>query len=572
MRVVFKRANSKWHQPKRLPAPPPVGSESVPLRSPLRRAGCAIAAIVVVVTLLSACGRSESATPSTSAQQPSDPAIVQTKSGAVRGLVVPDHRLFAGIPYAAPPVGPLRWQPPAPPLSWPGVRDASHPGARCIQDSSHDPDFGRSTSEDCLTLNVWTPPAGSAAEDRLPVMVWIHGGAFVNGSGDIYNARTLTTRGGIIVVTLNYRLGALGFLAHPALGPGNDVGNYGLADQQAALRWVRDNIASFGGDPGKVTIAGESAGGMSVCDHLVAPGSAGLFRAAIIQSGPCQAQANLATAAKTSLDYAATVGCGNPATAARCLRALPPAKLIRVPWYYRFGNDSLTGPVTGTAVLPVDPLTAFAQGRAARVPVLIGTNHDEFTLFVAMQYLHQARAHGTPSYSGLLADTYGPDAGTVGARYPVERYGHSVPLAYAASVTDSAFACVADRIADGLARTTPVYAYEFNDRNAPAPDPLRGVSFPVGASHSLELQYLFNMGDVAAPDAAQRRLSDQMVAYWTRFVTTGSPRAAGQPDWPKLGTDAPPGERMSLQPDGSRVATDFDASHQCAFWAGLKRS
>ena len=231
----------------------------------------------------------------------------------MRGVVAADHRLFAGIPYAAPPVGPLRWQPTrnraAP---WPGVRDATGFGPRCMQDLGGDLELGRQTDEDCLSLNVWTPRADS--QQPRPVMVWIHGGAFINGSGGIYDARRLAARGDIVVVTINYRLGALGFLAHPALGAPGQVGNYGLADQQAALRWVRDNIAAFGGDPGKVTIAGESAGGMSVCDHLVAPGSRGLFRAAIIQSGPCQAQVALPDAQNAlSVDYAADAGCADPA-------------------------------------------------------------------------------------------------------------------------------------------------------------------------------------------------------------------------------------------------------------------
>ena len=199
---------------------------------------------------------------------------------------------FAGIPYAAPPVGAAALAAACSGAGWTGFRDATRPGPRCIQDVGNDVD-GRDTSEDCLTLNVWTPPP--SGEPR-PVMVWIHGGGFINGSGDIYNARRLASRGDVVVVTINYRLGALGFLAHPALGPAGDVGNYGLADQQAALRWVHDNIAGFGGDPDKVTIAGESAGGMSVCDHLVAPGSEGLFSAAIIQSGPCQAQYDLPAA------------------------------------------------------------------------------------------------------------------------------------------------------------------------------------------------------------------------------------------------------------------------------------
>lgn len=177
---------------------------------------------------------------------------------------------------------------------------------RCIQDTTYDPDYGRPTGEDCLNLNVWTPD-GASRSHKKPVMVWIHGGGF-NGSADIYDARWMATQGDIVVVTVNYRLGTLGFLADPALSQNGDVGNYGLADQQAALRWVRDNVAEFGGDPTQVTIAGESAGAMSVCDHLVAPESAGLFRAAILQSGPCQAQADRPTAQQVSAEYAAAAG------------------------------------------------------------------------------------------------------------------------------------------------------------------------------------------------------------------------------------------------------------------------
>ncbi len=226
--------------------------------------------------------------------------MVRTAAGTLRGTVVSDHRLFAGVPYAAAPVGPMRFAAPVPAPGWPGERDATRPGPRCIQDPDSDPERGANTAEDCLNLNVWTPPV---SEEKRPVMVWIHGGAFAGGSSGIYDAGRLAARGDIVVVTINYRLGTLGFLAHPALGGGGDVGNYGLADQQAALRWVRDNIADFGGDPEKVAVAGESAGGMSVCDHLVSPGSAGLFRAAILMSAPCQAQADLAAATRRSLDY-----------------------------------------------------------------------------------------------------------------------------------------------------------------------------------------------------------------------------------------------------------------------------
>lgn len=520
--------------------------------------GRRVMAILLIATVLVAgCARGDG-TAAPTPRPPTDPTIVQTATGTVRGVVAPDHRLFAGIPYAAPPVGPLRWQPPAPAKPWPGVRDATRTGPRCMQDAS-DLEMGRQTSEDCLSLNVWTPPATG---EKRPVVVWIHGGGFINGSGRIYDSRWLTTRGDIVVVTLNYRLGALGFLAHPSLGRAGDVGNYGLSDQQAALRWVRDNIADFGGDPDAVTIAGESAGGMSVCDHLVAPASEGLFRAAIVQSGPCQAQLALPEAERISVDYARDMGCGDPATAAACLRRIPADKLRKPVWYYRIGDDTLSGPVTGTTVLPVDPMAAFKAGKAARVPVLVGSNHDEFTLFVALQYLRH-KPYGDAQYPQLLAETFGRDAAAVGARYPLARFDGSVPLAYSAAVTDGVFACVADRMAEDLSRTDPVYAYEFNDRDAPAPDPLRALPFPVGASHSLELRYLFDMGGAPPLDADQQVLSGQMIDFWSQFVRDGKPGDA----WPEFGAEE---KRLSLEPDGNKVVTDFAEKHQCPFWAGLK--
>lgn len=537
----------------------------MPRRSTRRLLG-AVTALLASVLVIAGCahggGRSPSALPTAEGPQP---AVVQTASGAVRGVVAPGYRVFDGIPYAAPPVGPLRWAPPAPPASWPGVRDATRPGLRCPQDTRTDPDYGRPTGEDCLNLNVWTPDGASPAHPR-PVMVWIHGGGFLNGSGDIYDARWLVTQGDIVVVTVNYRLGTLGFLAHPALGRGGDVGNYGLADQQAALRWVRDNVGNFGGDPDKVTIAGESAGAMSVCDHLVAPESAGLFHAAILQSGPCQTQADLPTAQRVSRDYAAGVGCAQEATAAACLRALPADRLQKPPFYVGFGADKLTGPVTGTDRLPADPMTAIALNRVPRVPVLIGTNTDEFTLFTGIEYLQH---DGLPPYPELLADTFGVDAAAVGAHYPLQNYGGSAGLAYSAAVTDGEFACPADRMANGLVHTGPVYSYEFNDRTAPAPDPFLQLPFPVGASHGLELRYLFDIGGAPPLNPAQRRLSDQMIAYWTGFVRNGVPDAEGEPRWPRLDAGGSTGPRLSLQTGDPTITTDYAARHQCAFWATL---
>lgn len=516
---------------------------------------------LTVMVLVSACARGDGQPPPQPTPAGADPAVVRIDSGTLRGAVAPDHRLFAGIPYAAPPVGPLRWRPPAPPADWAGERPATKPGLRCIQSPGGDIELGRHSDEDCLTLNVWTPPVSA---DKRPVMVWIHGGAFVNGSANVYDARWLASRGDIVVVTVNYRLGTLGFLAHPALGAGGDVGNYGLQDQQAALRWVRDNIGRFGGDPDKITLAGESAGGMSVCDHLVAPGSAGLFRAAIIQSGPCQAQADLPTAQRRSLDYAANVGCADPATAAACLRGLPTDKLRKPVWFVGIGANDLTGPVTGSAALPTPPLQVFADGTAPRVPVLIGSNRDEFTLFVAMRYLQNGDRYPPERYPQLLADTFGANAGAVGDHYPLDRYD-SAASAYAAAVTDGEFACIADRIAADLTGDQPVYAYEFNDPQAPAPELLRTVPFPVGASHSLELRYLFDVGGTPPLSPEQQTLSDQMIDYWSSFVAAGTPSAPAGPQWPQYGD----GSYLSLQPDGSRVTTAFAAEHQCPFWAGL---
>lgn len=495
---------------------------------------------------------------------PADPAVVATTAGLVRGTagVSEDRgfRLFQGIPYAAAPVGQRRWQPPVAAAPWAGVREATAPGLRCVQDTRVDPDYGRPTGEDCLNLTVWTPD-GASAEDPRAVMVWIHGGGFLNGSSDIYDARWLATRGDIVVVTVNYRLGALGFLAHPALGAAADLGNYGLADQQAALRWVRDNIAAFGGDPAKVTIAGESAGAMSVCDHLVAPESAGLFVGAILQSGPCQVQAALAEAEQVSLDYAAQVGCPTPATARDCLLDLPAERLQGGPEYARLGTSVLSGPITGTRRLPVSPAAVADRRPTAPVPVLIGNTADEFTLFVALAYLADG---GLAPYDALLADAFGDRAAAVAARYPPSRYDGSEGLAYAAAVTDGVFACPIDALATGLAARAPVYAYEFADRTAPVPEPVLAAPFEAGAGHGLELRYLFDVGGAPALNAAQRVLSDQMIDYWSSFVANGNPASAGLPEWPALNPERP--ERMMLDTGPRALSADFAERHECGFW------
>lgn len=513
----------------------------------------ALAALIVLL-VVAACSRPEA---TDRAPDPVDSAVVQTAVGAVRGIGEPGHRVFWGIPYAAPPVGPLRFAAPQPTSGWEGLRDADRPGPRCIQAPGGEPEFGRQTDEDCLTLNVWTPPA---SQEPAAVMVWFHGGSFVNGGGAMFDARWLVERGNIAVVTVNYRLGALGFLAHPGLGPAGAVGNYGLADQQAALRWVRDNIAAFGGDPTRVTIAGESAGAMSVCDHLVAPDSRDLFHRAVIMSGPCGAQAALPEAERAGIAYAAAAGCPDVDTAAACLRDLRVDELREPVWSSRIAGARLSGPVTGSATLPVDPLTGAADGDAAAVPVLIGTTRDEFTLFAALRYLTEGERYGAERYHPLLVEAFGDRADAVAARYPVDRYGDVAP-AYSAAVTDALFACVADRLAADLARHAPVYAYEFADRAAPAPEPLTTLPFEVGASHSLDVRYLFDVGGAPDLTPVQQELSRQMIDYWSAFVRTGDPGH----QWPAVRPGAP-APWMTLHPDGNAVGTGFGQNHQCEFW------
>ncbi|MGW4487671.1 carboxylesterase/lipase family protein [Amycolatopsis sp. NPDC004368] len=495
----------------------------------IRRRGVAVVLLVLAMAA-SACAASDAAIGRLG-------EVVRTASGPVRGTVTPDHRLFQGIPYAAPPTGERRWQPPAPPAPWTAERDATAPGPRCPQETA------AGTSEDCLYLNVSTPPVSTA---KRPVLVWIHGGAFLDGGGDRYDPTRLAVRGDLVVVTINYRLGALGFLADPALG--TQPGNYGFLDQQQALRWVHDNIAAFGGDPAAVTVAGESAGGMSVCDHLVAPGSRGLFRAAIVQSAPCQEQATLTAAEKSSVDFSAAHGCPDRATAAACLRALPVAKLQPGPVYRSLAGIGFPGPVTGGTDLPRDPVTGV--GSAAPVPVLMGTTHDEFTYFLAQQITAGAPPVTPGTYVAALA-RYFPDAAAVAAEYPPAAFGGDASRAYSAAVTDSAFACVTETLSHSL---PSVWRYDFADATSPAAAGVQ-APFPLGAAHTFELPYLFDLdGRPAAFTPAQKSLSDRMVGAWAAFVHGTPP-----PSWPA-------GSVVTFASDGPHPDPSFPADHHCTFW------
>jgi para-nitrobenzyl esterase len=502
-----------------------------------------------------------------------DPAIV-TESGPLKGTSIFGVLAYLGIPYAAPPVGTLRWMPPRPYGKWHGVFQANNFGNFCTQPDGAGGTFG---DEDCLTLNVFTPDIkkNSLKNWPLPVMVWIHGGGLVTGGSPTFDPSPLVLQGNVIVVTLNYRLGYLGFFAHSAIDSENHLnGNYGLMDQQLALRWVQKNIAAFGGDPRRVTIFGESAGAQSVYGNLVSPTAEGLFRGAIAESGaylefqdyydyiiPTAVGETLGTPLVPSGDQIASfVGCSGASDTAACLRAVSASAL------------ALTEPgtiylfVDGT-VLPETPTEAFASGEFNRVPVISGGNHDEERIFVAGQYDFQGNPILTSAeYDAALAAVWGASTPAIEPSYPYAAYPNG-GLALSASETDGIFACPERSAVRLLSQYITTYAYEFNDENAPDLfDPIQLATFPLGAYHFSEVQYLFDLDERFTGTnpftADQQQLSNTMIGYWTHFASTGSPNYHGAPAWAPYnsGSDV----FQSLVPPTPMPEATFATDHQCS--------
>ncbi|MBO2446169.1 carboxylesterase family protein [Actinomadura barringtoniae] len=509
-----------------------------------------------------------------------DGAVVVTDKGAVRGVVKDDRREFQGIPYAAPPVGKLRWASPQPAKAWNGTRDATKPGNSCAQNESV---MGEkeSLSEDCLYLNVTAPT--NPAHKKLPVMVWIHGAGFRNGSGALYRPNQLAVKGDVIVVTINYRLGLFGFLDHPALDGGaakHRSGNFGLEDQQAALRWVKQNAGAFGGDSGNMTVFGESAGGVSTCSQLTSPYAAGLFQRAIIQSGPCTVMnwpdfdgtpsptwlpRPRKMAEEQGRSVAAKLGCTDTdqAKVESCLRALDTKALLKES---DFGFAPVYG---GGGVLPVSPAEALRKGTFNKVPVMQGMTRDEFRLFQAAFEIYGVPPLTTQEEYTKLVNKYvgEKNAPKVLAQYPASKYGGSYSIAWSALVTDATFARSVTNSAHGLSGRVPTYAYEFADRSAPWVSAAKQPSFPTGAFHAAELQYQFDTdyftGRTLSP--VQQRLADQMTRYWTTFARTGDPNGAGSPRWQQGGDTA----QVLAPGKGGIHATDFARDHGYAFWKSI---
>lgn len=453
----------------------------------------------------------------------SDPPRARVAEGELQGAAARGVVSFQGIPYAAPPVGDLRWRPPAPPARWSGVRPADRPGAICIQPPANgDPGVGPlPMSEDCLTLNVWAPDGA----ERLPVMVWIHGGGYNNGSGtaELYDGSNLARRG-VVVVTLNYRLGRLGFFDHPALAAERrdeePAGNYGVMDQIAALAWVRDNIAVFGGDPARVTIFGESAGGAAVTQLMVAPAARDLFHAAVVQSGLGRQRSALLSEDRPGRPSAQTLGeqfartAGLGAATADHLRALPAERLLSpMPAFY---SDNL---IVDGRIVPEDVVEAFAAGRQAPTPLIIGTNSAEFWWIRPTD----AGAYGrlddalTDTEYAALVDAYGGQDG----------YDAHV-------VSDLVFNEPARHLARlHLRAGHPTWMYRFDVVPESNPEPSGG------ATHASERPYVFdNLHTVGRPmQARDEAAADLMADYWTGFARTGAPVSDQGPTWPDARED-----------------------------------
>lgn len=503
--------------------------------------------------------------PSVAQAGPSNPtpAVVRVHQGVLKGTLSGGVQSFKGIPYAAPPVGALRWQPPQPAGGWHGVRDANSFGSQCAQASGG--------SEDCLYLNVYAP---SHSEGRhLPVMVWIHGGAYVAGSGSTYDPTPLVSRGDVIVVTINYRLGLLGALALPDLdkqSPQTGSGVYSLLDQQAALRWVQQNIHSFGGNAGNVTLFGESAGATYTCLNIASPSAAGLFQAAISESGCGLPATPQARAESFASGVAAQVGCAAGADVdLTCLRGKSLDELNAAAATLVGGNEaaaigSFSIPVYGGPTLPQSVDGALSSGRYNHVPLMLGSNRNEGRLFVytgAYGPIPTDDAGYLTLLQTVVTSETGKPAAEVLAEYPRSAYsGYAEALS--AAQGDGDFSCLTLHDDSLAAQQGPVYAYEFTDPAAPSPVP--GLN--LGATHGTELQYLFNMPGRSQFTADQARLSEQMIDYWTTFARTHRPSHPKAPLWPRFVNAAPLIQNLAPSAVGPRPASEFVAAHHCDFW------
>jgi len=523
----------------------------------------------LLLVLVMACGGEEPPEPTTEVAEPG-PIVVDTQSGAVKGWREAGVQSFLGLPYAEPPVESLRWAPPQPVAPWEDELEVLAVGSACPQQV---PIAGPRGEEDCLSLNIHLPdPAPSDA----PVMVWLHGGGFVLGQGMQSDGGTagdrLALATGSVVVSVNYRLGALGFLAHPALTDEQGAsGNYGLLDQVEALRWVAANIEAFGGDPDNITLFGQSAGSISVCHHLLSPLSQGLFQKAIVQSGSCTLPTpSLQAAEGQGASYAEALGCDG-GDVVSCLRAAsleqvrstlppPPAFLSTDPQY------GVWMPIVDGRMVEAPPETKLAAGEHATVPILTGWTKNEGTLFVMLAYEQQDQPVTEDNYQEIIAANVGGDAlaSQVVEQYPLSDF--SSPFEAISQVLgDALFVCPGRDLMRTLAASTTTYGYQFDYPDAAFQLP---AEVPLGAYHSSEVQFIFGYAATLFVDdleGEQIDLSAQLMSHWGRFARAGDPNADGDTSWQPYDPSADEQWRIDISPSlDSGIGEDA-----CAFWAQL---
>jgi para-nitrobenzyl esterase len=493
---------------------------------------------------------------------------VGTTGGTLRGHRRGDHVAFMGVPYAAPPDGPRRFQAPGAAPRWDGVRDASQPGNVAPQDPLVPPPFRAEApeSEDCLFLNVYTPSPDSGGR---PVLFWIHGGGFSHGAGSqpAYDGGPLAERGDLVVVSINYRVGALGYLYLGAHG-GDEWGaahNAGQLDQIAALRWVHDNIAGFGGDPDNVTIFGQSAGGVAVGTLLAMPAARGLFARAILQSGTASRLAGTEQAAAITTSYLERIGI--PGAEPDALRSIPVADLLSAQ-----GQRGALSPVVDGDSLPQHPTTAVREGCASEVPLMIGTTRDEQKLYVPRNRPDLTDAELVEQVRAALPRRASDRAAEVVEVYRASRssrgLGASPHDIIDAVMTASRFRTPAVRLAEAQHVHQPsTFLYQF-DWESPA----RGGS--MGARHGLEIPFVFGTVDLPGNDRtigtgeAVERLSHQMMDAWIAFARSGDPTHDGIGDWPAY--DTVDRWEMVFGPDSGAVAAPFEDER--AIWESMLAS
>lgn len=510
--------------------------------------------------------------------------IIHIDDGAVQGRVNGNVVEYLGIPYAAPPVGELRWMPPKAPAAWSDTRDATAFGPACGQVNLLGVFAGPvNYNEDCLYLNV-IKPASAPDDGNLPVLFWIHGGGFLDGAASDYDASKLANDGNIVVVTINYRLGPFGFFSHPALNnEGHLAINYGLLDQQFALKWVHDNIAEFGGNPDDITLSGQSAGGASVAFNIISPLSRDMVSKAIIQSSASYLTTiplSVAEQKGIAFSKAANCGDGDDAATAACLRRLPAEDLLKLfEPEETFGPYWIT-PVADGKILPKGGADAFASGDFARIPIMNGSTEDEGSFFAAIPVYFSGKAITNDDIEAYVNRTFGGDAYPAGTAHKVldtyKEADFTTPQRRMVAIQSDVMVCRIQHGTHLLAGKVPLYAYEFRDRSAPPMFP-ELPEFEQLAYHTADLQYLFpgfhggDKGERHDLSPSQQSLSDDLVKGWTNFVKTGNPNGEGETVWPAY-TGKDDGRNILAQElTGMRAMEDdaFTQEHKCGFWSGI---